>query len=249
MSTSARPSSIPGRSHKVMSVDFSNPVLRHYMRDYCAAHRAFLDGVRAQLPGWIEQARLEEARMGAPRPLAAVLDLDEVVFSNIHTNAFRAPAGAQGAAAVDFHAADFFRTAGGRPWPRDLLRLNPLLPGARELIADLQGRGLRVFFLSGRREDIRAETVENFEHAGLAAPGTTSGALLDSADLALVDGPLILCPKPPAVGQSIRPYKEARRRAIEGRYRIVVNVGDQASDLGLYGDAQVLVPNPFYWIP
>lgn len=254
----ARPSTIPGRKHKMVFVDFSNPYLRNYLANgFGEAHRKTLDDVRAKIPAWaadscrreVEAAQRESRR---PRPLAAVLDIDEVVLSNIHMNSFSAPAGVQGPDPIDFHAADYFTAPNGRPWPRDDLRLNPLLPGARELIGELRALGLAVFFITGRLETIRDETVENFGFVGLAAPGGASPALFDLEDLRRsAGGPLIMCPPAeyPPPGQTVRPYKESRRLAIEASHRIVLNVGDQISDLGLYGDVQVHMPHPFYWCP
>jgi predicted secreted acid phosphatase len=251
----ARRSTIPGRRHKMVFVDFSNPYLRFYLSaGYGEAHRRHLDNVRACLPGWAATARLSEAKEAAaagrpPRPLAATLDIDEVLLSNIHMNVFQAPAGEQGAEAVDFHAADYFTAPNGKPWPRDDLRLNPLLPGARELLEALRDQDIRVFFITGRLESIRDETVENFEYVGLAGADAPAGALYRREALMSAAGPLFMCPdaESPRPGESVRPYKESRRRAIEATHRIIVNVGDQVSDLGLYGDAQVHVPHPFYY--
>jgi hypothetical protein len=235
-----------------MKVDFSNPYLRWYLAGYCEAHRAFLAGVRERLSAWLATSRADEARGAAalgrvPRPLAAVLDLDEVVFSNIHMNVFQAPAGEQGPEAVDFHAADYFLAPDGRPWPRDDLRLNPLLPGVRGLLEALLREGVRVFFVTGRLESIRDETVENFAFVGLAS--AAPGALFGLDELSRPGDTLIMCPDAeyPAPGQSVRPFKEARRREIEARYRISVNLGDQVSDLGLYGDTQVYAAHCFYY--
>lgn len=248
----ARRSTIPGRKHKMPYVDFSNPYLREYIKTYGAAHAAHLDSVRAQLAGWVGRSRAAEAEQAAaegraPRPLAATLDVDEVILANIHMNSFQAPAGLQGADPIDFHAADYYLAPDGRPWPRDDLRLNPLLPGARALLEALRAHGVEVFFITGRLEALRAETVENFEFVGLAAE---EGGLFRPDELSLTGGHLVMCPDAeyPPPGSSVRPYKEARRRAIEAAHRIVLNIGDQVSDLGLYGDVQVHCPHPFYYI-
>ena len=57
-----------------------------------------------------------------------------------------------------------------------------------------------------------------------------------------------MCPDKahPPPTESIRPWKEGRRAVIEKEYRIVLNVGDQMSDLGLHGDRQYYLPHPFY---
>lgn len=257
-------STIPGRRHKMVKVDLSNPYIRNYVTRFCAEHQRQLDSLRDQVPHWVAVSRArEEAAARAegrpPRPLAAVLDVDEIVLCNVHMNAFRAPAGAQGPDAIDFHAADHYAGPDGRPWPRDDLRLNPLLPGARDLIACFHKHGARVYLVTGRLESIRAETVENLVYVGLAAPGAPAGQwlpgapLFNAADLetGLPGGLLVMCPDAeyPPPGYSVRPYKESRRRAIEATHRIVANIGDQASDLGLYGDMQVLVGHPLYWCP
>jgi predicted secreted acid phosphatase len=140
----------------------------------------------------------------------------------------------------------------GHPWPRDDTRLNPLLPGAKLLIATLLANRVEVFFITGRAESLRDETVENFVYVGLAADNEASSSelpilcakrLLDPSS-----GMLVMCPDselPPA-GKSIRPFKEAKRAAIAETHRIIMNIGDQVSDLGFYGERQILTPHPFY---
>jgi predicted secreted acid phosphatase len=239
-----------------MKVDLSNPYLRDAVRTFGAERQAHMAAVRANLSNWLAQSELAEwqnmVQYGLKmRPLAATLDIDEVVLCNIHMNSFKADAGVQGPHSIDFHAADHFRAPNGEPWPRDDLRLNPLLPGARDLIDDLHARGVTVFLVTGRLESIRDETVENLEYVGLAS--TRGGASFSTADIARnrKDSLLIMCPDKdcPMPGQSIRPYKEECRRTIETTHRIALNVGDQVSDLGLYGDVQVYLPHPFYYTP
>jgi hypothetical protein len=50
---------------------------------------------------------------------------------------------------------------------------------------------------------------------------------------------------------SIIPYKSSTRKRIEeSGYRIVVNIGDQYSDLaGGYSERSFKLPNPYYYIP
>ncbi len=242
----SRPSNIPGRKHKIIAVDFSNPFLRAFFAGYPKAHEARLNEATRSLPDWADKARAQERADAASaghkaRPLAIVCDIDEVILSNIHMNSFSAPAGAQGPDAIDFHAADAFG------WPRGA-RLNPLLPGAFDLLACARKLGLAIFFVTGRLEPIREETVENFVQVGLA--GNSDEKILRTADLLSPNGPLIMCTEAlyPKLGESIRTFKEGRRQLIEKNHRIVLNLGDQVSDLGLYGDIQVLVPHPFYFI-
>lgn len=226
-------------------VDFSRADLRRTLAGHAARHAARLAEVRAQLPALAAASREAEQRAGGrARPLAAVVDIDEVILANIHMNSFSAPATADGPA-IDFHASDFFTGPDGRPWPRGEHRLNPLMPGAWQLLADLSAAGLRVVLLSGRAESLRAETLENFALVGL----TGAGGPLDPA--ALAAGDLILCPDAelPRGGGSIAPFKRARRLALEASHRIALNIGDQESDLGGAGDAHILLSHPFYATP
>jgi predicted secreted acid phosphatase len=233
-------------------VDFSNPYLRDHLASgcYCEAHRRRLDDIRVRLPGWAADVRACEAGgPGAPRPLAAVLDIDEVILCNIHANSFQAPAGAQGPEPIDFHAGDYFLGPDGERWPREELRLGPALPGARELLEELRRLDIAIFLVTGRLESIRDETVENLVRVGLAGEGAAAPIPLDA--IARPGGRLVMCPdaERPTPGASIRPWKEGRRAAIEGTHRIIINVGDQASDLGFYGDVQIHCPHPFYHTP
>jgi predicted secreted acid phosphatase len=194
------------------------------------------------------------------RPLAAVLDIDEIILCNIQMNSYTAPATAD-TPAVDFHAADYFRGPDGKPWPRNEHRLNPLLPGAVELLSALADNNVKVFLITGRLESIRDETLENFRLVGLtrpAAPAAKGAAIVDesreffsAADLA-PGGSLIMCPDaedPKVTGQSIQVFKEAQRARLSKTHHIILNVGDQASDMGEHGDTQLMLPHPFYYTP
>lgn len=214
-------------------VDFGNPWLRSYLRGYPAAHQNFLEHAQMSLRTWRDESIVKEREGGDSRPVASVFDIDEVLLSNIHMNSFSAPAGVQEVGAVDFHAADVFG------WPRGH-RLNPLLPGAKELLGEVRRLEIEVFFVTGRRESIRAETVENFELVGLAGDGPD--CLFTSKDL---DRRLYM--QPDTSEGPIRPFKEECRRKISVTHRIVLNIGDQVSDLGLYADVHYLTPHPFYF--
>jgi predicted secreted acid phosphatase len=243
-------------------VDFSNPYLRAFLAsEYWNYHKRHLGTVRTMMPAQIALARAEEIK-GATKPLAAVIDIDEIVLSNIHMNTSDAIPVAGSAAnsqlyTSTFHACDYFRTPDKKPWPRDDTRLNPLLPGARKLIATLLAENVEVFFVTGRAESLRGETVENFVYVGLAGPDPegrqqAKPPLLDAKKLLdPTSGQLVMCPDAecPVAGKSIYPFKEASRAVIEQTHHIVVNIGDQVSDMGLYGDHQVLVPHPFYRTP
>jgi predicted secreted acid phosphatase len=95
-------------------------------------------------------------------------------------------------------------------------------------------RGVAVFFITGRVPSMRAATLKNLREAGYAR--FTRLYLRPTADL---------------TAPSVVPYKAGRRKAItRAGYRILVNVGDQLSDLdGGYARRSFKLPNPMYLIP
>jgi hypothetical protein len=114
------------------------------------------------------------------------------------------------------------------------------------LLETVVALGLQPFFTTGRLESIRDITVEDFRRAGFSEGGVPP---IDPARLAA--GPnsiLVMCPdeEQPPPDRSIRPWKEGCRALIQKDYRIILNIGDQVSDLGLYGDRQFYLPHPFY---
>jgi len=94
--------------------------------------------------------------------------------------------------------------------------------------------GVAVFLISGRAESLREPTARNLADAGIT---TYEGLLLRPDD---VSG-----------SPSIIPFKaSARQRIAEEGYRILVNVGDQESDLaGGWAERMYKLPNPMYFIP
>lgn len=92
---------------------------------------------------------------------------------------------------------------------------------------------ITVFFLTGRFEEERATTEDNLRKAGYE----------DWQKLILRDGEYRT--KPAAV------YKSAIRKQLsEQGYDIILNMGDQKSDLaGGYADKTFKLPNPYYFIP
>ena len=211
-------------------VDFGNSFLRQFLAggQYLRHHEAVL--ARAA-------ATLRTMQRGLSRPSAVVLDIDEVLLSNIHMNScLDAPEMPGG----EFHACDYFKGPDGLPWPRDDLRLNPLLPGARALLETCRDAGFEIFLLTGRRESLRAETVENFVFVGIGEFWS---------ELELSDAPsgrLIMRPERDP-SRLAREFKEECRLRISATHTIVMTVGDQASDFGTDAGLAVLVPHPFYF--
>jgi len=229
-------------------VDFRNPFLRDYYPRWLAAHERRLAAIRTELPLYAQEGRKsEKARArrtrGTPRPLAAVYDIDEVLLCNTHLSSYT-----NHEEGVDFHAADYFcDPTTGDPWGREDTS-DPPIPGARELLAETVRLGVRPYFVTGRLDSIREVTIADFVRARFAGPA----GVIPLADLAAgPDTTLIMVAGSdyPRDGESIQPHKEKMRGAIEKTHRIILNVGDQASDLGRHGDHQHLVPHHFYHIP
>ena len=89
-----------------------------------------------------------------------------------------------------------------------------------------------VFFVTGRPGILRAATIKNLHRVGLSH---WHGIFLWSRHSK----------------QTVSQFKTAvRAEIVKQGYRIILNVGDQKSDLvGGYAQARVKLPNPFYLIP
>jgi acid phosphatase len=94
-----------------------------------------------------------------------------------------------------------------------------------------QHAGVRIFFITGRREAERAWTESNLARAGYH----------DWQQLVM---------KPDGVDATAAAYKTAARAEIESKgFTIIANVGDQQSDLdGGHAERIFKLPNPFYFI-
>jgi predicted secreted acid phosphatase len=125
------------------------------------------------------------------------------------------------------HAADFDRSAMSACAEAATLTAIPQTLGLYDRAREL---GVRVFFVTGRREAMRDATRRNLRAAGF-------------------HGSLRITMRPDGRRRgSNEAYKARSRRALERRgYRIVVNVGDQRTDLSTGpGMRQVKLPNPMY---
>ena len=109
----------------------------------------------------------------------------------------------------------------------------PAIPQTLELFRHARSQRVAVFFITGRRERQRRATVANLRAEGYRGTWT-------------------LMMRPNRQRRSQRAGWKARtRRSLTRRgYRIVVNVGDQRSDLsGGYALKGFKLPNPMYTIP
>jgi acid phosphatase len=110
----------------------------------------------------------------------------------------------------------------------------PAIAGTLRLFHEALKHGVSVFFITGRDVSLEAVTSDNLKSAGYH----------DWAGLALRG--------PHPATQSVTEYKSGeRKKIVDAGYKIVLNLGDQMSDLNGSPQAEMSVklPNPFYYIP
>lgn len=120
-----------------------------------------------------------------------------------------------------------------KEWSAWILRGEaPALNGPRELFRYARKNNVAVFFITGRAEKEREATRKNLSREGF-------------------EGFQELIMKPDGDHNATGLYKaEHRRRLTEAGYTILVNLGDQASDLeGGYAESVFKLPNPMYYVP
>lgn len=108
------------------------------------------------------------------------------------------------------------------------------ISGTLRLYTEAQKLGVTVFFITGRGEAHRAATEQNLKSQGYT---NFAGLTLRA---------------PAQSKESTIEYKSgARKTIVDAGYRIILNVGDQFSDLkGLpAAEFSVKLPNPFYYLP
>jgi predicted secreted acid phosphatase len=107
------------------------------------------------------------------------------------------------------------------------------LAPTREIFAKAHAYRIPIFLVTGRSESMRAATRRDLEQAGYWG---WSGLFMKPDTYR--DG-------------SVVPFKSGVRKMLtEQGYDIILNLGDQKSDLaGGYARRRVKLPNPFYYIP
>jgi HAD superfamily, subfamily IIIB (Acid phosphatase) len=212
------------------SADGSQPpnlgILKLQLTDYKCFGAYDRDTVKAlnDAKAFVEE---RSARAAPDETLAIVLDIDETSVSNwvnLVTDDF-----------------GFFQLGECKLQPKEPCGFDhwisdhdpePITP-TLELFAMAKAKGLKVFFISARREEQRADTVRNLTAVGYK----------DWDDLIL---------KQPGDPKAVAEYKTKTRAAIEDKQKvkIIANVGDQHSDLsGGHAERIFKVPNPFYYVP
>ncbi|OGT40134.1 MAG: hypothetical protein A3F12_03835 [Gammaproteobacteria bacterium RIFCSPHIGHO2_12_FULL_38_14] len=110
---------------------------------------------------------------------------------------------------------------------------DPVITPTFQLYQYAKAHHVTIFFITGRDESERDVTVTNLKNVGYDG----------WKKLILRDGPYRHVPA--------AQYKTAMRKKItEAGYDIILNIGDQHSDLaGGYADQTFKLPNPYYFIP
>lgn len=168
--------------------------------------------IAVQANAWLTE---RAARRKPAERLAAVFDLDETLLSNWPLM--------QG---EDLGASD-------AEWEAWLNRAEaPPLEPVREVYRTARRLGVEIFFLTGRREHLRASTARNLR-------------AIDCGDCVA----LIL--KPESWQGTTAAFKTAERaRLVAEGHVIIANLGDQKSDLvGGYAERAFKLPDPFYFTP
>ena len=110
--------------------------------------------------------------------------------------------------------------------------ISPPLECALDLYKYARSKSLAIIFISGRNQMQRLQTENNLRQAGFE--GWTELVLRDIGST-----------------QSTVSFKsDNRKRLAQSGYNILVNIGDQDSDLqGGYAESTFKIPNPMYWVP
>ena len=109
----------------------------------------------------------------------------------------------------------------------------PAIPGTLRIFNEARRLGVSVFFITGRAEPERAATETNLRNQGFQ------------------DWQELTMRRPSQASGTAQAYKSATRAAIQAQgYKIVLNVGDQWSDLKGTPEAEFSVkyPDPFYFL-
>jgi len=107
----------------------------------------------------------------------------------------------------------------------------PAIVPVLELFTYARKNGIAVFFLTGRPESQRELTIKNLDEVGYTE---WTGVIM----------------RPQGSNLPARVFKPQERQRIENKgYRIILNIGDQASDLaGCCAERVFKLPNPFYLV-
>jgi predicted secreted acid phosphatase len=126
-----------------------------------------------------------------------------------------------------------YTTSAWDAWVKE--RACPAIEATLRLYQEAEKEKVAVFFITGRPESERADTAANLKSVGYTQ----------------WDGLAMRADQPPP-NQPVEDYKSVERVKIVAQgYTLILNVGDQMSDLDGNPQAEqsVKLPNPFYYIP
>ena len=166
------------------------------------------------------------------KPPAIILDCDETVLDNSAYNARNIVLGTQ------------YETAIWNAWCQE--GQADAIPGALEFIKAAEGMGVKVFYITNRRDVVKEATIKNLKELGFPAG---EASVLTKNDDKNRDG-----------------TKVTRRATVAKDYRIVLMIGDNMSDLctgmdvpntnrrneialekiDMLGSRWIMLPNPVY---
>ena len=109
----------------------------------------------------------------------------------------------------------------------------PAIPGVKNLYEFLIGKGIKIIFITGRKDYHYNSTFKNLHSAGYTIFDTLIVRMKDEYSFGAVD------------------YKSKKRKELTAKgYKIAGTVGDQWSDLkGSFHGIQIKIPNYIYYIP
>ena len=192
-------------------------------------------------PTWDALATEDRANPATGLPPAVIVDVDETMLDN---SPYQARLIRDGKAYDEFTWAQWVREEAARP-----------VPGALEFARAAAARGVTVFYVTNRAEDLTAPTVSNLRKAGF--PIKDDGQVLGLG--LVIEG----C-------ESEGSEKGCRRQFVGRSHRVLLQVGDQLGDLvtvsantpagreqavrpylGWIGERWFVLPNPTYgsWEP
>jgi acid phosphatase len=192
-------------------------------------------------PGWDALTTDERDTPVKGLPPAVIVDVDETVLDN---SPYQARLVRDGASFDEFTWAEWVKEEAARP-----------VPGALEFARAAAARGVTVFYISNRAEDLGPATLSNLRKAGFPIKDESQflglGAVLDGCE---------------QEGSE----KTCRRRLVGRTHRVLLQFGDQIGDmvtvvantpagreeamrpyLGWVGERWFVLPNPSYgsWEP
>ena len=178
----------------------------------------------------LDQTLAKQKNVRAAKPMAIVVDVDETVLDNSR-----------------FQAELILRGVGYTPqaWQAWCDRAEAgAVPGAAEFLNYAFSKGVRVFYITNRRQPEKAGTMTNLKNAGF--PNVSEETVM--------------------IRENASPSKEARREKVRAGHRLVMLVGDNLNDFNdnfsgksiadrkaevdreraAFGSEYIVIPNPMY---